>query len=133
MPSGTIYNSKSGHKFIIGALSKKIGIQVLSKECSIYKAARRLTKSVETHEFTANYNDSYKSMEVQECFQMTIEAWESETYAIGTIVSNDDTTMKTQLKHSLKPLIESEEKNKDQWPKTKRSARRKTPEGSQYI
>jgi len=39
--SSTRCDSKSGHAFIIGALSKKNRMKVLSKECSKCKAARR--------------------------------------------------------------------------------------------
>jgi len=59
-------------------------------------------------------------MEVQAIFQMTIEAWESETRSLGTIVSNNNTTMKAQLKHLFKCLIEARKMNKTDWPRKKR-------------
>ena len=40
--SGTRYDSKSGHAFTVGALSKKvISMKVLSKQCTLCKVAQR--------------------------------------------------------------------------------------------
>ena len=106
--SGTRYDSKSGHAFVIGALSKKVvGMRVLSKECTLCKIAQQNTKPVVKHECPANYVGSSKSMEVQAIYEMVLQAWKSNVYYIGTIVSDNDTTMKAQLKHSYKDMIEA--------------------------
>jgi len=46
-------------------------------------------------------------MEVTAIKKMVIAAWEEDNYGIGIIVSDDDTTMKSHLKHSFKQLIEA--------------------------
>ena len=46
-------------------------------------------------------------MEVEAIFQLIIEAWDKLNYGIGTIISDDDTTMKSHLKHGYNDLIEA--------------------------
>ena len=58
-------------------------------------------------------------MEVQAIYKIVVEGWNSNVYFIGTIVSDDDTTMKAQLKHSFKKLIEANQMRKEDWPRTK--------------
>ena len=70
-------------------------MKVLSKEYSLCKAARRHNKPVGKHKCQKNYSGSSKSMEIQATLKMKMEAWESESHASGTIVSDNDTTMKS--------------------------------------
>ena len=74
---------------------------------------------VSKHKCPKNYEGPSKSMEVQAILELTIEAWESGIYAIGTIVSDDDTTMKAQLKHSYKQLIAANKMTNESWPRNK--------------
>jgi len=69
-------------------------MKVLSKECSKCKAARRNGTPVQKHKCPENCSGSSKSMIVTAIFQMTVQALESGTYALGTIVSDNNTTMK---------------------------------------
>ena len=125
--SGTRYDSKLGHAFLVGALSKKIiGLRVLSKECGKCKMAQRMNTPVSKHKCPKNYEGPSKSMEVQAILELTIEAWESGIYAIGTIVSDDDTTMKAQLKHSYKQLIAANKMTNESWPINKSKEKRQT-------
>jgi len=99
---------------------QKIGMKVLSKECSKCKAERRNNTPVQKHECPENYSGSSKSIKVQAIYEMAVEAWESGSHAFGTIVSNNNTTMKAQLKHLFKCLIEARKMNKTDWPRKKR-------------
>ena len=65
---------------------------MLSKECSLYKTARRHNKPIEKHE-------CLKEIDAPQ------NLWGSESYVLGKIVSKNNTAMKSQLKHSFKSLI----------------------------
>ena len=56
-------------------------------------------------------------MEVTAIKQMVVEAFDK-NYFIGCIVSDDDTTMKSHLRHSYAALIAAGKMNKEDWPKT---------------
>ncbi len=58
-------------------------------------------------------------MEVQAIYKLVIEVWDTGIYCLGTIVSDNDTTMKAQLKHSFKELIDAKRMCKTDWPRTK--------------
>ena len=63
-------------------------------------------------------------MEVTAIKQMVIAAWEEDNYGIGIIVSDDDTTMKSHLKHSFKALIEAGKIQASDWWKTSKGSKK---------
>ena len=119
--SGTKYDSTSGHGFVIGGLTKKI-LQhvVLSKSCSICSFAIKSNRIPQRHECPKNHIGSSKSMECEGIFRMVVQAHDELGYTIGTIISDDDSTMKSNLKHSLKEKVQLGLMCEADWPKTQK-------------
>mmetsp|Transcript_22377 Transcript_22377/g.32687 ORF Transcript_22377/g.32687 Transcript_22377/m.32687 type:complete len:274 (+) Transcript_22377:1478-2299(+) len=94
-------------------------MKVMSKECTKCDGAEKLGKEPEEHAHPKNVQGSSKSMEVQAIYKVTVDVWDNCGFAIGTIVSDDDTTMKSHLKHCYQELIKAGQIKKEEWPKTK--------------
>lgn len=104
--SGRKYDSISGHGFVIGTQTKKIiNFRCMSKCCIRCTKAEKNNVPVEAHECPRNHAGSSKSMETEAIFRMVKEATYSHGYHIFTIISDDDSTMKSNLKHSYKELV----------------------------
>ena len=126
--SGHKYDSISGHGMIMGGMSKKImNHRCISKCCSICDRHKKgetseLTNDVATkpkdHECPKNHFGSSKSMETEAIYQMVKEAYYEQGFVIGTIISDDDSTMKANLRHSYKEKVEKGKLKKKDWPKT---------------
>ena len=117
--SGTTYDSTSGHGFVIGGRTKKImQHRVLSKCCSKCSIAKRENRTPPKHECPQNHIGSSKSMECEAIYRMVIEAYDKLHYTIGTIISDDDSTMKSNLKHSFDEKIKKGLMSKSDWSKT---------------
>ena len=63
-------------------------------------------------------------MECEGIFQMVTDAYENHGYTCGVIVSDDDSTMKSNLKHSYKYKIEAGLMSLNDWPKTRQKLRK---------
>ena len=119
--SGHKYDSISGHGFVVGGFTKKImNHRCLSKCCSICDKAKRKSTVPEQHECPSNHDGSSKSMETEAIFRMVKDAVYNKKYTIATIISDDDSTMKANLKHSLKEKVSAGLMQKHEWPKTKK-------------
>ena len=65
-------------------------------------------------------------METEAIFQMVKEGFYQHGYSISTIISDDDSTMKANLKHSLKEKVEEGLMREEDWPRTKNNVKKKT-------
>ena len=130
--SGTRYDSVSGHGLMIGGYTKKvIGYKSLSKECSVcskFLKKRGMKKhdnlpeaeeesKPEPHECTKNHEGSSKSMECEAVLDLVKEAFFERNFVVGTIVADDDTTMKKMLRHNYKDQVSRGILSKNDWPK----------------
>ena len=123
--SGNKYDSISGHGFLLGGNSKKIiNYKCMSKYCRKCFAAKRTNQKIE-HECPKNHEGSSKSMECEGIFRMVKEAYYKHGYTCGTIVCDDDSTMTSNLKHSLKEKVEARLITLDEWPRTKSNTLKK--------
>ena len=101
--SGRRYDSSSGHAFIIRARSKGIiGMVLYSKACRKYDSAENRGEEAEEHECPKNFEGSSKSMEASAVLKMVENAFCNSLFIIDIIVSNDDITMRSVLKHPSK-------------------------------
>jgi len=57
-------------------------------------------------------------MECEAIYQMVKESFYDHGYTCGVIVSDDDSTMKSNLKHNFAEKIENGLMTIDEWPKT---------------
>jgi len=127
--SGHKYDSISGHGFVMGGINKKIlNHKCQSKCCSLCDKEENKTE-VPPHECPKNHNGSSKSMESEAIFQMAKEGFYDQGYSISTIISDDDSTMKANLKHSFKDKIEAGLMRVEDWPRTRNNTKKKTMEG----
>ena len=119
--SGHKYDSISGHGFVVGGLTKKImNHRCLSKCCSTCDKAKKKNVTPKQHECPRNHDGSSKSMETEAIFRMVKDACYQKNYTIATIISDDDSTMKANLRHSLKEKVSAGLMEKNEWPKTKK-------------
>ena len=123
---------------MVGAYTKKvIGYKSLSKECSIcsnfwkkmgIKKHDNLPEpepedeanKPEPHECTRNHQGSSKSMECEAILELVKEAFSERNFVVGTIVADDDTTMKKVLRHNYKEQVSRGVLAKEDWPNIKR-------------
>ena len=100
--SGRKYDSDSGHGLLIGMHSRKIiGFKIKSKQCRICKVSQKKKIPTPKHICSKNHERSSKAMEVDVILELCIEYWDKKGVCIAYIVSDDDTTMRSNLKHSL--------------------------------
>ena len=114
---GNKYDSISGHGFVLGGNLKKIMNYRCMLKCSKICAQAERTKVLVDHKCPKNHDDSSKSMETEAIYQMVKDAYYNCRYTCSIIVSNDDSTMKSNLKHSYKEKVEAELISKEQWQK----------------
>ena len=102
--SGNIYNSLSGHSFLVGCHSKIIlGAQVLSKQCSVCTSAESKGVTPRDHECPKNFTGSSKAMEAHAALSLVKELDEesdSRLY-VEAFVTDDDTSIRALLNHDL--------------------------------
>ena len=103
--TGKVYDSLSGHGFIIGCLTRKvIGYGVRKKKCSICKNLNRdNVAATEAHMAVCNVNShgSSGAMESELALLLTDKVFsDSKGYVfVNYIVSDDDSTMRCHLQH----------------------------------
>jgi len=123
--SGHKYDSMSGHGFVLGGQSKKVlQFRCMSKQCSKCALAAKNKVAPKTHECPKNHEGSSKSMETEAIFRMTKEAFRDLGYTLSNIIIDDDSTTKSNLKHSWKDMIEAGLLDKSDWPRTKAGAKK---------
>ena len=100
--TGRIYDSLSGHGFLIGCRSGKvIALGVRSKKCAKCTAANKRNTTVQPHFCTVNHEGPSGSMEAKMALDLTVDlhAKFNGRIHLGKIVSDDDSTMRSLLKH----------------------------------
>ena len=120
--SGHKYDSISGQGFVLGGQTKKIlQHRVMSKHCSKCRIAANNQLIAVPHECPKNHIGSSKSMECEAIFRMVVDAFNNLGYTIAVIVSDDDSTMKSNLRHSFEEKIKAGLISIDEWPRTKKN------------
>ena len=102
--TGNIYDSLSGHGFYIGIHTQKIvDYGVMGKRCMKCDIAERNGDIVEKHICTANWTGSSGSMEAGLALKMANRIFDNTggRVHVGAIISDDDTTMRSQL-HNIR-------------------------------
>ena len=117
--SGNKYDSTSGHGIVIGALSKKIlAVKTYSRSCVVCNISR-IKPPPPHNECPKNHEGTPKSMEVRGIVEIFIEFWNEKRVGIETIISDDDSTMRSQLKNKYADLIAAGKLTDEQWPRYK--------------
>jgi hypothetical protein len=92
--------SHSGHGVPFGVLSNlPIGLKLLNKHCQIC-SAKADESNVEEHDCLANFEGSSGSMESAALVQIAHTLMDVEHVILGTIISDDDSSMRAQMKWS---------------------------------
>jgi len=133
--SGRKYDSDSGHGMMIGMHSRKIiGFKIKSKQCRICKVAAKKNIPAPKHICCRNHLKSSKAMEVDVILELCVEHWDKKGVSIAYIVSDDDTTMRSNLKHSLQEKIDAGMMSVEDWPRTSSGRKKKIATvGSHYV
>ena len=100
--TGKIYDSMSGHGFMIGCRTGNIiGFKVKSKTCSVCSKANFQNIPTEEHGCRINYEGSSGGMEAQVALELCITLHDDSGYNIYVeyIVSDDDSTMRAHLQY----------------------------------
>ena len=106
--SGNKFDSVSGHGFLVGGNSKKImNYRSMSKSCTKCSKAKLTGKEADPHECPRNHSGSSKSMECEAIWFMVKDSFYNHGFFCSVTVSDDDSTMKSNLKHSWKEMIEA--------------------------
>ena len=109
---------------MIGGHSKKIiDYRCISKSCSFcrnYKKKNGENSRVSEHECTRNHDGSSKSMECSALLKMIEDSWYEKRLQVGTIVCDDDTTMKRILRHKYDELVNNNQMKLGDWAMNKR-------------
>ena len=103
--TGKIYDSMSGHGFIIGCRTGNIiGFKVKSKSCSVCLKANYLNIPTKEHGCRINYEGSSGGMEAQVALELCVSLHDDSDYNIFVeyIVSDDDSTMRAHLQYDGK-------------------------------
>ena len=104
--SRTKYDSVSGHGSVLGGNTKKImQHKVLSKYCQICLVAEKNNRVVEPHKCPKNHVGSSKLMECEAMYHMVCKVPKKYNYIIDTIIFDDYSTMKANLKYSLEERV----------------------------
>lgn len=129
--SGRAYNSASGHAYLIGQLAQKpISGTVLSKRCSTCEKHKRQKKErsansstdseeqVPEHDCNQNYDpdDSSGGMEKEAALDLVQNLYFKHGVAIGTIVADEDSSLRAALKWSYRELINRGVMKEEDWP-----------------
>ena len=122
--TGTIYNSRTGHNFALGALSQRIlSLVVYSKHCQTCKNAKKINSPAKKHRCSKNFptSKSAKSMEgigaVQHCVNIfNNELTKCQAY-INCVVTDNGSTTRANLHHSIKAKLD-EQFGLGNWNKT---------------
>ena len=95
---GRIYDSASGHGYLVGVNSGRIvGWGVKKKKCSQCEVMLRKYDEILPHDCNINYSGSSGGMESRLAVDLLSNIWNRSNgkVAVGTIVADDDSTMKS--------------------------------------
>ena len=124
--SGNKYDSISGHGFLVGGNSKKVlNYRCMSKRCRKCANAKLTKQEPPPHECPKNHLGSSKSMETEAIWLMVQESYYNHGFTCSVIVTDDNSTMKSNLKHSWKEKVEKGIMKQSEWPRTKRNVAKK--------
>jgi len=122
------YNSKTGHNFCVGGLTKKIlSVVVYSKHCRTCEKAEGLQVEALEHRCPRNYDAgrSSKAMEplaaVAHCKNLAASADPHLQCYVAQLVTDDDSTTRANTKHSFKAVADRDypgwtQKRNTAWP-----------------
>ena len=120
--SGNKYDSISGHGFLLGGnLRKILNYRCMSKSCTKCAIVERMKQEPIEHECPKNHQGSSKSMECEAIYLMVKDSFYNQQFTCSVIVSDDDSTMRSNLKHSWEEKIKKGKMTMDEWPKTERN------------
>ena len=100
--TGRVYDSLSGHGFMIGcSTGKVVAVAVRAKKCSKCSRANSNQTRVKNHICPINHSGSSGSMEATVALDLTTEIYTNSKgkVHIKELVSDDDSTMRSLLKH----------------------------------
>ena len=107
--SGNKYDSISGHGFLLGGnLRKILNYRIMSKSCTKCAIAERMKQEPIEHECPKNHQGSSKSMECEAIYLMVKDSFYNQQFTCSVIVSDDDSTMRSNLKHSWEEKFKKE-------------------------
>ena len=110
---------------MVGGRSKKIvGALVVGKTCRICEKAEASNKEVPHHECPKIFDGTAKSMEADAAIELVKDAWQCRFF-ISRIVCDDDSSLRANLQHSWRKLIEAGKMREDEWPRTEKNYRKR--------
>ena len=101
--SGNRYDSISGHGFFVGSKTKKIICsRVASKKCKTCDLAEKRNETPGLHQCCKNHEGSSKSMEADSALKLLTDLHHNSHGKVHLkfIVSDDDSSMKSLLRHN---------------------------------
>ena len=111
--SGRRYDSHSGHAALIGKYTRKpIAVSLLSKFCRVCSKTGS-TEEVEEHDCIANFDKSGSSgsMEPTALVELVHQLIDEQLTLIGTVIADDDSSVRAQLKWSNKDWMTANQTN----------------------
>jgi len=123
--AGRIYNSPSRHAFLVGTLTGKIICRtVYCKGCSSCEkkwkkdgiskedamkneTPGKLPYIEKDHHCPHNYNGMSKAMEARSALSMVTKIFEGGKAYVSNLVSDDDSTLRSNLKHSPQAILDA--------------------------
>ena len=123
--SGRIYDSLSGHAFLVGGLTKKVvNAVVLCKKCKVCEIAKKQKKNCCEHICPINYQVTSKAMEASAALRLVTQCWEN-GFWVHQLVCDDDSSTRANLRHSWSALIRENKMRQEDWPRTPKGYRKK--------
>ena len=103
MSTGRVYDSISGHGYLIGCRTGKIlGMQVRQTKCKKCQAENNNGTPAATHDCMVNWDGSSGAMEAAVAMYLIVVVHDKMNGRVycATLVSDDDSTMRSHLQHS---------------------------------
>lgn len=100
--TGNNYNSHTGFGSFLGAYTHKVMMsKIFCRRCRFCELAKSKNRPVKEHICVQNYpsNESSKGMEAAAILHMTINSVPDRNFVIGSIVSDDDSVMRSHLRY----------------------------------
>jgi len=103
--SGRRFDSSSGHAFLVGIKTRKpVAMCLKSSYCSTccyhMKRHKLSQEEIPEHECVVNHSGSAGSMESSALIEMVESLYDRNTVAVSTVITDDDSKMKSQCKWS---------------------------------
>ena len=100
--TGRVYNSVSGHGFIIGCHTRcVIGMGVIKKKCSTCRSTNKFGNSTRAHKYNVNHKNSSGAMDSALALTLTISMFEKskQKVCISQIATDNGSTMRAHIKN----------------------------------